>query len=101
MWSTDKIIHILTYRNRPKLAQALRGTTYDLNESSTYGSRLYSRLTTVEVYAPIYQHDQLQKLADEMIGTKGVLHGQLSATTFGRFDGEINPRHHGDHHQHS
>ncbi|MCX5891105.1 MAG: abortive infection family protein [Deltaproteobacteria bacterium] len=65
MRSADKIIHILTYRNRPKLAQALRGTRYDLNESSTYGSRWYSRLTTVEVYAPIHQYDQLQKLSDE------------------------------------
>jgi hypothetical protein len=65
MWSADKIIHILTYRNRPKLAQALRGAKYDLNESSTYGSRYFSRLTTVEVYAPIHKHDQLQKLSDE------------------------------------
>lgn len=65
MWSTEKVIHILTYRNRPDLAQALRGSRYDLNESSTYGSRLYSRLTTVEVYAPIHKHEQLQKLSDE------------------------------------
>ncbi len=65
MLSTDKIIHILTYRNLPKLAQALQGSMYDLNESSTYGSRLYSRLTTVEVYSPIHKHDQLQKLSDE------------------------------------
>ena len=65
MRSTDKIIHILTYRNRPRLAQALRGSSYDLNESSTYGSRLYSRLTTVEIYAPIYKHAQLQKFSDE------------------------------------
>jgi len=65
MWATDKIIHILTYRNRPELAQALRGSIYNLNESSTYGSRWYSRLTTVEVYAPIHKHDQLQKLSDE------------------------------------
>lgn len=65
MWSIDKIIHILTYRNRPRLAQALRGSSYDLNESSTYGSRLYSRLTTVEIYAAIYKHTQLQKFSDE------------------------------------
>jgi Abortive infection C-terminus len=65
MSSTDKIIHILTYRNRPNLAQALRGSKYDLNESSTYGSRWFSRLTTVEIYSPINKHDQLQKLSDE------------------------------------
>ncbi len=65
MLPTDKIIHILTYRNRPKLAKALRGSMYELNESSSFGSRWYSRLTAVEVYAPINKHDQLQKLSDE------------------------------------
>ena len=65
MWPIDPIIHILTYRNRPDLAQALRGSRYDLNESSTYGSRLFSRLTTVEIYTPIQKHEQLQKLSHE------------------------------------
>jgi len=78
MWPIDKIIHILTYRKRSDLAQALRGSQYDFNESSTYGSRLYSRLTTVEVYAPIYRHERLQKLSDadhtEIIGAFQVLY---------------------------
>lgn len=65
MLSTSKIIHILTYRKRPKIAQALQGSSYELKESSTYGSRLYSRLTTVEIYAPIDKYDQLQNISGE------------------------------------
>lgn len=65
MIEIDKVIHILTYRNRPDLAQALRGSSYSLRESTTYGTRLYSRLTTVEIYAPIQKHDQLQTLTDK------------------------------------
>jgi len=78
MWPIDKIIHVLTYRNRPDLAHALRGAQYDLNESTTYGSRLYSTLTTAEIYAPIQKHDLLQKLTDddrkEIIKAFHVLH---------------------------
>ncbi len=65
MWPTDKIIHILTYRNLPHLAEALHGSLYDLNQSSTYGSRWFSILTTVEIYAPIHKHDRLQNLTEK------------------------------------
>jgi len=65
MFSTDQVIKILAYKGHSELAQALRGSMYDLNESSTYGSRYYSRLTTVELYAPIHKHDRLQNLSDE------------------------------------
>jgi acetolactate synthase regulatory subunit len=65
MWPTDKIVHILSYRRRPDLARAVRGCTYELNESTTYGNRLFSTLTTVEICAPIQKHEQLQKLTKE------------------------------------
>lgn len=62
MYDTVKITHILTYRNRPDLSKAIRGCLYELNISSTYGSRWQSMLTSVELYAPIQQHELLQKL---------------------------------------
>jgi hypothetical protein len=65
MRPTDKVVHILSYRHRPDLARALRGCTYELNESTTYGSRLFSTLTTVEIYAPMQKHEQLQQLTQE------------------------------------
>ena len=65
MMGIERILHILTYRDRGDLAQALRGSRYELNESSTYGSRLFSTLTTLEIYSPIQKHDKLQKLSAE------------------------------------
>ncbi len=61
----EKIAQVLRYRNRNDLAKALCGSKYVLNESSTYGSRLFSLLTSVEIYAPIHKHDLLQKLSEE------------------------------------
>ncbi len=65
MNDTEKLTHILSYRNRPDLAKAVRGCSYDLNESTTYGSRWFSVLTSVEMYAPIQKHEILQKLSEE------------------------------------
>ena len=65
MYDTEKITHILIYRNRPDLARAIRGCSYELNESSNYGSRWNSILTSVELYAPIQRHEHLQNLMEE------------------------------------
>jgi len=65
MNDTEKLIHILSYRNRKDLAKAVRGCSYTLNRSSTYGSRAHSYLTSVELYAPIQNHEFLQKLTDK------------------------------------
>ena len=65
MHDTEKLTHVLTYRNRPDLAKAIQGCLYDLNISSTYGSRWHSSLTSVELYAPIQKHELLQKLTEE------------------------------------
>lgn len=65
MQDIDRIIQILTYRNLPHLAEALRGSMYDLNSGSTYGSRWFSILTSVEIYSPLHKHEQLQKLTEK------------------------------------
>ncbi|KKR02897.1 MAG: hypothetical protein UT30_C0045G0004 [Candidatus Uhrbacteria bacterium GW2011_GWF2_39_13] len=61
----EKIIQFLTYKKRPNLAQLISGTEYELNETSTYGSRWFSRLTSVALYAPIQKYEILQKLSKE------------------------------------
>lgn len=60
----DKIVAILAHRGRSDLARMLNGSSYLLNGSSTYGSRLFSTLTTVEIYSSIEQHEKLRQLAD-------------------------------------
>jgi hypothetical protein len=65
MNNTDKIIEILKYRKKPDLAKAISGCHYYLNESSTYGSRWCSTLTSVELYAPIQKYEILQTLTEE------------------------------------
>jgi hypothetical protein len=65
MQDTEKLTYILSYRNRSDLAKAIRGCSYNLNVSSTYGSRWQSILTSVELYAPIQKHEVLQKLTEE------------------------------------
>lgn len=65
MTKIEQIKHILTYRERADLAQILHGSRYELNESSTFGSRWNSLLTGVELYAPFDKHEQLQKLDDD------------------------------------
>ncbi len=61
----EQIIQVLNFRKRPDLANVLQGSYFTLNESSTYGSRLYSRLTEVELYAPIQKHEELEKLNND------------------------------------
>jgi hypothetical protein len=60
----DKIFQILIFRGHNDIANLLQRSRYDLNESSIYGSRLYSRLTTLEIYSPIDKHEELLKLSD-------------------------------------
>jgi len=69
MYPIDPIVHVLTYRNRSDLARLLNGAHYGLNESSTYGSRLFSMLTTAEVWVSIQKLDKLRKLGEQDLGT--------------------------------
>jgi hypothetical protein len=59
------IIEALLYRKRSDLASALKNAFYDLNESSTFGSRLFSKLTTVEIYVSLINYEYLQNLSED------------------------------------
>ena len=61
----DAILDILAYRKRHDLARLLKGSSYELNVSNSYGSRFKSLLTTVQVYTPIQNFDRLKQLPDK------------------------------------
>lgn len=53
------------HRGHNDLANLLKGTRYEIAQSSSYGSYLFSLLSTVEVYAPLPVYDKLISLSDE------------------------------------
>jgi hypothetical protein len=55
----QKIIEALVFYKRPDLARLLKGVTYELNVSSTYGRAYNSLRTSVEVYSDIQTHEAL------------------------------------------
>ena len=65
MYPIDKIIELLLYRKEEKLANMLVGSDYDFNESSTYGSRWNSTLTTVNIYSPLKYYDKLLTISEK------------------------------------
>ena len=65
MQSINEILEILSYRKRNDLVKLLKGSSYELNVSNSYGSKLYSLLTTVEIYSPIERHEKLVSLSGE------------------------------------
>jgi len=60
----DKIIELLQYRKQEKLANMLVSSEYDFTESSTYGSRWNSTLTTVNIYSPLKFYEKLLKISE-------------------------------------
>ena len=58
----DKILSLLRYYKRNDLANLLEESNYDLSESNSYGSVLYSRLTTLIILSPVNKHEKLSKL---------------------------------------
>lgn len=58
----DRIIQTLMYRGKDDLASLLNNCQYELNESTTYGSRLYSVLTTVIIYVGIEKLNKVKHL---------------------------------------
>jgi len=63
--SIEKVRKILKYQGRLDLAEFLQYSTSGINESSTYGSCLFSTLSTFEIYSPIKNHEQLSKLSKD------------------------------------
>lgn len=61
----EKVRKILRYRGRPDLAELLQYSASSINESSTYGSYLFSTLSTFEIYSPIKNHEQLSNLSED------------------------------------
>jgi hypothetical protein len=63
----DKIIKIIRFKGRDDLVRLLRGSYYTIEESTTYGSYLFSVLSTAEVFASLPNYERLKVLskADE------------------------------------
>jgi hypothetical protein len=60
----DGVVKLLKHRNLLDLAQVLQRAWLELEESDQYGSRLFSRLTTARVHAPIEDYERLRSLPD-------------------------------------
>lgn len=61
----DKVRRILIHRGHHDIAELLKGGRYEINQSSTYGSYLFSQLSMVEVYVPLNAYDELINLPDD------------------------------------
>lgn len=60
-----KIRKVLAYKGRDDLADLIRHSKSTLDESSTYGSRWYSRLSTFNIISPPARQEKIEKLSDE------------------------------------
>jgi len=60
----EKVRKILRYRGRSDLAELLQYSASSVDESSTYGSYLFSTLSTFEIYSPIENHERLGNLSE-------------------------------------
>jgi hypothetical protein len=59
----DKIIELLKYKGRHELAHLLDNSYYRIQESTTYGTYLFSVLSTAEVYSPLATCAKLKTLS--------------------------------------
>ena len=59
----DKIIEILNYFNRNDLANLLYGSTYNIDTSSTYGSRYCSLIASIHFFTDIKKTEKLNNLS--------------------------------------
>ena len=65
MESLEGAVRVLRHRNRHELANLLLQASVTFDVSSTYGSLLFSMITTAEIYAPISDYDHLKDLSKE------------------------------------
>ena len=56
---------ILRFRKRPDLAELLLNSQSDIEESNSYGSALFSRQSTFEIYSRIDKYEKLKNLPEE------------------------------------
>ena len=61
----NKIVTLLDEEGFENLANLMRGTKYELRESSQYGSLWNAFLTTVVIYSPMKKFKGLEKLGDD------------------------------------
>ncbi len=61
----EKIRQILKYRGREDLSRLLFQSHSNVRESSSFGSRLHSIISTFEIYSPIEYTEKLRELKEE------------------------------------
>lgn len=61
----SKLRKVLRYKGRNDLSELLKHSRSVLNESSTFGSRWYSILSTFEIYSPLRLNEKISKLSEE------------------------------------
>ena len=64
MSDINKICKILEYRKRNDLSKVLQNSRSEVSLSSTYGTYLYSILSTFDVYSPLQSYDKLKNLSE-------------------------------------
>ena len=65
MESLEGAVRVLRHGNRHDLANLLLQASVTFDVSSTYGSLLFSMITTAEIHAPISDYDHLKALSKE------------------------------------
>ena len=65
MDKATKIMRILEHRGRGDIARLLKKSTYRIDESTTYGSYLFSVLSSVELFSPLHLNEKLVALPKE------------------------------------
>jgi hypothetical protein len=62
--SLEGVVKLLRHRGRHELARLLQKAWLELEESTQYGSYLFSVLTTARIHAPIEDYEHLRALSD-------------------------------------
>lgn len=60
----ERIRKILRHRQRSDLAELLQYSFSKIDESSTFGSHLFSTISTFEIYSPIENYERLSNLSE-------------------------------------
>ena len=88
MESLESVRAILRHRSRQDLADLLDHSNVDYDESTQYGTQLFSRLTTAEIYSPIEDYDRLRNISQA--NRKAILSAFLEIYPPRAYEMEIN-----------